>query len=109
MPQPLLTSEVLTSLLDSSADCRVCKECSRGPEPLVLILLAASGCAGCCVSPLAAVGMGEEDDSRIVGGKPPEPTETILLYVGVSPCQEAFPMMPGKGSEESLRAHEDCA
>ena len=41
----LLTSEVLTSLLDSSADCRICKECSRGPGPLDLTLLAASGCA----------------------------------------------------------------
>ena len=40
---PELTSELLTSLLDSSADCRVCKECWRGPVPFVLTLLAASG------------------------------------------------------------------
>ena len=53
--------------------------------------------------------MGEEDDSPIVGGKPPEPTETILLYVGASPCQEGFPMMPGTGSEESLQARKACA
>ena len=53
--------------------------------------------------------MGEEDASRITGGKPPERTETILLYVGASTCQEDFPMMPGTGSEESLQAHEDCA